>query len=293
MPIRLARRRGAVAPSDPANEDRNVQAVELDRSTSPASEHRQIPAESQLYGVALRSEISHDTLDTMETDLPCSALPSPKSMQEEVAQPAIGPLWFIQAEFWKMVCCAKANTLVPNRPIAVVKPLARRTVSMSDVWFEGDLWKLNGDADDPTDLMNWRRRFFMLCWNENLGLVLDYMSEKSDGRRKLGCILQGRGNAEVTITTLGSVAVSVHATERMRFENSIQMYDIAVHRPGFCEVPKISLPSSLERAVLHGVDKHGQPKTICLGWTEPSALTEWLQTLKAAVSSHSRGNLQS
>merc|ERR1719499_2985050 len=106
--------------------------------------------------------------------------------------------------------------------------------------------------------MNWRRRFFMLSWSETLGLVLEYMSEKEGCRRKLAGVLQGKGTAEVTITTLGSLDVTLPAAERRRFENDVRMYEIAVHKLGFREVPQVSLPARLERAVIHGVDKHGQ-----------------------------------
>lgn len=154
------------------------------------------------------------------------------------------------------------------------------------VWFEGDLWKLNGCVDDESNLMNWRRRFFTLCFKESLGLVLDYRSEKRDLKKQLGCVIQGPGMSKASIATVGQIAVSLPETEKQSFEEGIRMYDIAVHKKSFHDETTPQLPSQLERAVVSGVDKDGEPKSLSLGWTDATALAEWLMVIKTAIQHH-------
>lgn len=162
----------------------------------------------------------------------------------------------------------------------------------SGVWLSGHLWKLNSGDADPSQLQYWRRRYFTLCWRRSLGLVLYYVSEKVGCTQTLGCIIQGKGIDEADVTMTGSIAVSVCETVRQSLVTSTQMYDIAVHKLSLLEVAEVSLPSELTQIVINGVDEHGDPKKLTLGWADSDALIDLLKTIQAAVRHHFHGEVQ-
>lgn len=155
------------------------------------------------------------------------------------------------------------------------------------VWFSGDLWKLNSTGRDPTDLMNWRRRYFTLVWDESLGLVLNYASEKEDCKQTLGCIIQGKGGScKASLATLQTVDVKLDDTDIQSYENSIRTYDIAVHKRSLHDPCDMSVPTDMKQIMVNGVDQDGGIKILILGWSATDAMASWLNVIENAVRHH-------
>lgn len=172
------------------------------------------------------------------------------------------------------------------RPLSSPK-LPRRKGNMA-VWFSGDLWKLNSTGRDPKDLMNWRRRYFTLVWDESMGLVLNYASEKEDCKQTLGCIVQGKDpmGAKASLATLQTVDVQLADEDQHGFENSIRTYDIAVHKRSLHDPCDMSVPSVMNQLMVNGVDQDGMSKILILGWNSTEALASWLMVIENAVKHH-------
>jgi len=189
---------------------------------------------------------------------------------------------------------ANAANAAPQEPLPrtpSTPKLPRRKGTMA-LWYSGDLWKLNsGNGGDSTDLMNWRRRFFTLAWDESLGLVLNYASEKEDCKQTLGCIIKGKGMAQASIATLEPVAVTLEESDIQNYENSIRTYDIAVHKRSLHDPCDMSVPSELKQIMITGVDQDGSSKSLILGWSTSEVLAAWLQVIETAVQHHYKSDL--
>jgi len=178
-----------------------------------------------------------------------------------------------------------AQDPLPREPSSP-KRLPKRKGNMA-VWFSGDLWKLNSTGRDPTDLMNWRRRYFTLVWDESLGLVLNYASEKEDCKQTLGCIIQGKEGAfKASLATLQTVDVKLDDRAIQRYENSIRTYDIAVHKRSLHDPCDMSVPTDMKQILVNGVDQDGASKILVLGWSATEAMASWRNVIENAVRHH-------